>query len=260
MSRLVVVSAVGCLLVIACNASSGALLLGSPTLGEPKTEITTLPLPTVLPVPPSIPRMSPSADLALPSRTALTALERSDLFWKPLAFGGDAPQWPTLRDVVEASDLVVRGRVTDVRLGRKTGGSGPLQFVLTTIELAEVLKGIPETRLEGTIDVEWVLADGTGIDELRAGIPDHETTFFLYNQGLIAERAMHPEDVDRYRYQYTVVSADQGALRDIAGMVRALRPPEDPSWFPGPFEGAPYEQLLVRTRTVAADPDRPPSP
>lgn len=260
MPRLVIVSVVACMLVIACGASRAAPGLGSSALGDPRAETPAPPIPSATPVLLPTPPISPSAGITLPSINALTARERSDVFWTPLSFGGDAPQWPTLREVVEASDLVVRGRVTDVRLGRKTGGAGALQFVLTTVKLVEVLKGTPETQRQDTIVVEWPLSDGTDVQELESQMPDHETTFFLYNQGSIARRAMHPEDVDEYRYQYTVVSADQGALRDIAGVAHAIRPPDDPSWFPGTFEGQPYERLLERTRIVAAELKGPSSP
>jgi hypothetical protein len=174
-------------------------------------------------------------------------LERSDLFWDPLALGAEAqPQWATLAEVVEVSDLVVRGRVTDIKPGR-TVSFPEIQFVLTTVIIEEVLKGEPETLSEGTIEVEWWLDNDEDLDDLRTKIPEHEAVFFLFDQGLIAERAGHPEDVEQYRYQYTEINGAQGTLRDIDGIARSIFD-EGGDWFPEGFDGGPYRDLLRQVR------------
>ncbi|MDQ3492927.1 MAG: hypothetical protein M3452_06670 [Chloroflexota bacterium] len=72
----------------------------------------------------------------------LSPLEGSDLFWEALAGGAETQrQWETLAEVVEVSDLIVRGRVTDMRDGQTVAGPG-IQFVLTTVAIDEVLKGV----------------------------------------------------------------------------------------------------------------------
>lgn len=182
----------------------------------------------------------------------LGSLERSDLFWDALALGAETQQqWPTLAEVVEVSDLVVRGRVTDIRLGRTVAVAG-IQFALTTVQIEEVLKGTPATRTPGTIEVEWWLANGTDLSDLQARIPEDEALFFLVNQGLLAERLGHPEDVEEYRYQYAEINGAQGTLRDIDGLVRPLHQ-DRIGWFPEDFVGDSYMDLVQLARDAVRD-------
>lgn len=146
------------------------------------------------------------------------------------------------------SDLVVRGRVTGDQLGRTVTGPGvERQFILARVAVNEVFKGIPETRTSGMIDIEWSLRDATDLEMLSLRIPEHDTLFFLFNQGKIAELTLHPEDVERYRYQYTLINDDQGALRDINGRVRPVTT-GIPTWFPEEYDGGPFETLLQDVR------------
>ncbi len=180
----------------------------------------------------------------------LNTLERSDLFWDALASGAETQQqWPTLAEVVEVSDLVVRGRVTDIRPDPTVAGPG-IQFVLTTIAIEEVLKGVPESREAGTIEIEWWLDNDAEVAGLRTQIPDHEALFFLFNQGLVAERLGYPEDVEEYRYQYTEVNGAQGTLRDIERTARSIFD-EGGDWFPEGFDGGPYRELLQQARRAS---------
>jgi len=182
----------------------------------------------------------------------LGSLARSDRFWDALATGSEgAQQWPTLAEVVEVSDLVVRGRVTDIRLGRTVAAAG-IQFALTTVDVEEVLKGTPATRTPGTIEVEWWLANGADLTDLRAQIPEHEALFFLFNQGLLSERLGNPEDVEQYRFQYTEVNGAQGTLRDIHGTVRPIYR-DRIGLFPDGFVGDSYVDLVQEARDAVRE-------
>jgi len=182
----------------------------------------------------------------------LGSLARSDRFWDALATGPEgAQQWPTLAEVVEVSDLVVRGRVTDIRLGRTVAAAG-IQFALTTVDVEEVLKGTPATRTPGTIEVEWWLANGADLTDLRAQIPEHEALFFLFNQGLLSERLGNPEDVEQYRFQYTEVNGAQGTLRDIHGTVRPIYR-DRIGLFPDGFVGDSYVDLVQEARDAVRE-------
>lgn len=83
-----------------------------------------------------------------------------------------------------------------------------------------------------------------GLRRLQADLPSQQTLFFLFNQGMMAERALRPEAVDQDRYQYTVINAGQGAMRNIDGRVRSVHI-EDPTWFPADYEGGPFRELVA---------------
>lgn len=242
MSRLIVFFSLMCVVALACQPaaqeagatatpgvrrSTVAIETDTPTIGATARPSLTL-SPTIMP----------------------TALELSDRFWKPISFGGESPEWATVEEVVAASDLVVLGTVVDIRLGRRTQEPGSLQFVLSTVAIDDVLKGVPISRAEGTIDVEWALSTGESLADVRAHVPDHRVILYLYNQGLIAERAGHPEDIEFYQYQYIAVSPQQGTLRDIDGRAHAIVAPDSPNEFPGQFQGGPFDELLQATRSA----------
>lgn len=58
----------------------------------------------------------------------------------------DAPVFSTLQELVDASDLIVRGRITDAERGRWFGepGAGRIESRLLTLDVEEVLAGSPE--------------------------------------------------------------------------------------------------------------------
>lgn len=221
--------------------------------GVPTSMQATSPSP---PLPSSTGVVMPSED-ARPTGTAgyvtmspshsLTPVERSDLFWGLLAQGSEGEvQWETLAEVIDASDLVVRGRVADVRLGR-TVTYPSIQFVIAKVLVEEVFKGVPETQTEGSIDIEyWLDLDAT-LADLKAVVPDDEATFFLFNQGRMADRAGMPEEVEDYRYTYTEVNGDQGTIREIEGRVSPIHRSQL-GLFPDEYDGRPYEQLLTDIR------------
>lgn len=275
-SRRLIIALVGAFLVAACGGAAGEMNQGSATPGRSDAVLGGPSSPAIVPSPGQsafvivpLPAQSASAssgpmssnprETALPSASAvptpqstvgLSPLERSDLFWEALALGAEGqPQWATLDEVVEVSDLVVRGRVTDIRPGR-TVSVPEIQFVLTTVAIEEVMKGEPETVAEGTIVIEWWLDNDAELADVRTQIPQHEALFVLFNQGLIAERAGHPEDIELYRFQYTEINGAQGTLRDIDGTTRSIFD-EGGDWFPEGFDGGSYRDLLRQVRLAA---------
>lgn len=266
-ARRLAIVLVGALLLAACRGAAGETGQALRTLDQSRTASES---PSASPIvqPPAstpsgssgpvashraeTPRASDTTEMTPQATHELSSLERSDLFWDALALGAEAqPQWYTLPEVVEVSDLVVRGRVTDIRPGRAVAGP-EIQFVLTTVVIEEVLTGTPETREEGTIEIEWWLDKDAELADLSTLIPDHEALFFLVNQGLIAERAGHPEDVEQYRYQYTEINGAQGTLRDIEGTARSIYD-DGNDWFPEEFDGHPYRDLVRSVRQAAGE-------
>lgn len=57
----------------------------------------------------------------------------------------DAPAYGTLQELIDASDLVVTGRITDAERGRWFGepGAGRIQSRLLTLDVDQVLAGTP---------------------------------------------------------------------------------------------------------------------
>lgn len=141
--------------------------------------------------------------------------------------------------------------MTDIRPGRSVGPPPFVKFVLITIAIDEIFKGAPVTQSEGSVQVEYGLYPHLDLELMRARIPEHKSLFFLFNQGLIAERTDHPDDVEHYRYQYTEVNPAQGTFRDIESRARGIFI-EVFGTFPADSEGGPYQRLLRRVRAAAA--------
>ncbi len=108
----------------------------------------------------------------------------------PVAVDSDAPAYASLDELIAASDLIVRGRVTDTERGRWFGdgtSSARIQSRLVTLDVEEVLRGdAPDGEL-GTVLVEeegWT-ADGAPlvVDGAAPSATGDEGIWFLVDPG-----------------------------------------------------------------------------
>lgn len=249
MPRLMLALFIVSFVVVGCRMGGGA------TGSEPPSQSLAATIPPLATAPATLaaspspsPDTSPNTDpTPTATRSDLSGIERSDVFWQPLTAGhGHAPEWQTLAEVVDVADLVVRGHVEAVRLGRNVPPAPGLQFALVTVRVTEVFKGIPETRTEGVIEVEYGFYP-VDLELLQANIPDGDGLLFLFNMGLEAQRALHPEDFEEYRYQYMGVNVPQGTIRNIDGLARPIYL-ESSNRFPGTIAGTDFDQLVERVR------------
>ena len=122
---------------------------------------------------------------AAPARPTTTAPEPD-----PVEIASDAPRFATLDELVGASDLIVRGRVTDTERGRWFGdgsSSARIQSRLVTLAVDEVLAGEAPAGELGTLLLEeegW-LEDGAPlvVDGAAPSAVGDEGVFFLVDPG-----------------------------------------------------------------------------
>lgn len=108
----------------------------------------------------------------------------------PVAVDSDAPAYATLEELVAASDLVVRGRVTDTERGRWFGDGSArarIQSRLVTLDVEEVVKGAVPQGASGSLLIEeegW-LEDGAPlvVDGAAPSEPGDEGIWFLVDPG-----------------------------------------------------------------------------
>jgi len=109
---------------------------------------------------------------------------------EPVAVDSDAPAYASLDELVAASDLIVRGRVTDTERGRWFGDGSErarIQSRLVTLDVEDVLKGEAPDGATGTLLVEeegW-LEDGSPlvVDGAAPSTKGDEGIWFLVDPG-----------------------------------------------------------------------------
>lgn len=108
----------------------------------------------------------------------------------PVEVSSDAPRFTSLAELIAASDLIVRGRVTDTEPGRTFGdgtSSARITSRLVTLDVAEVLRGdVPDGDL-GTLLLEeegWT-AEGAPlvVDGAAPSAEGDEGIWFLVDPG-----------------------------------------------------------------------------
>lgn len=86
---------------------------------------------------------------------------------EPVAVASDAPTFGSIRDLVGAADVVVRGRVATIERGRWFGSGAAdgtrIQSRLITVEIEEVLAGAAPGADAVLVEEEGWLDDGTPI-------------------------------------------------------------------------------------------------
>lgn len=102
---------------------------------------------------------------------------------EPVEISSDSPTYATLGELLAASDLVVRARVTSTERGRVFGEPGDetaLQSRLVALEVTEVLRG-PEPPTEFLVEEEGWLLDGSPliVDGLVPSAAGDDAIWFL---------------------------------------------------------------------------------
>jgi hypothetical protein len=105
----------------------------------------------------------------------------------PVAVTSDAPRLGTLSELVDASDIVVRARVTGTERGRVFGeGDAAIESRIVRLRVTKVLRG-PAVAVDDTLLVEeegWT-ADGAPlvVDGLAPSEPGDDAVWFLVRVG-----------------------------------------------------------------------------
>ncbi len=128
---------------------------------------------------------SPSSDDAAPDGSPGSSTTSSESIPDPVHIESDAPTYATLDELVAASDLVVRARVTVTERGRVFGdpeeqGGDAIQSRLVGLEVAEVLAGA-EPPPEFYVEEEGWLLDGAPliVDGLAPSAEGDDAIWFL---------------------------------------------------------------------------------
>jgi hypothetical protein len=216
----------------------------------------------VAPTPLEINEADPTAAAGsvAPSPTRSDA-ERSAYFWSgvthflPYSYESDS-----LEGLAETAHLIVRGRIVDFNPGQLStfsGVFGPSKTTVATIVVTEVLKGTPNSRVPGSIEVTRL-----GWSSLTAAdAPAEEAVFFLWNYAqLREEQGVGPADPVNERYYYTRLNEYQCILPLVDGKVQVIAPTAATDLgyaerFPSELDGREFEELAAEIRTVAGPND-----
>ena len=189
----------------------------------------------------SVPSASPTSTAA--ASPVPRELEASNEFWDPFYddcyFGPITTIPSSLRDLLDESHAVVRGKIADlrVRLWNKKW-----EILTAAVTVSDVLMGQPKLSRAGTVEIEIGLG-GRSLAELRRLIPEHDHLWFIKGPGDFADTYLTTD--------YTQVSV----LRDIDGVVRVIKPGSialaySPTQFPVPLEGTDFEALVRDVRDL----------
>lgn len=117
-----------------------------------------------------------------------------------------------------------------------------------TFAVEEILKGQPETQLEGTINVQ---SNPVSDRQLVQQVPTHRHLLFLFYTPSFLERLGRPlEEQNLYRYDYMPMHGIQAVIRDISGTTRVLDA-RNPNRFPAVLEGLPFDVVVETVRQAA---------
>jgi hypothetical protein len=185
---------------------------------------------------------------------------RSDRFWQSIThFAAYGYRYDSMDEMVADAHLIVRGRVTSLRAGTidrfEDGGprgTDAMRVTFGIVTITEVLKGDPQSRDAGTIEVarlgwSWMTEDD---------LPSEEVLLFLknYAQMRVEEGAPVASTSDD-RFHYARANGYQCALRNLDGVVDLVDGP--PGWeqdfgpFPSDQNGRPFADVVVEVRQLA---------
>jgi hypothetical protein len=207
----------------------------------------------------------PSSTYA-PSATPLDGLtekQRSDFFWgKVTNFAVYGHTYDSLDEITRAAHVVVRGRVTDLRLGEvqpfgrdlPDEMAQPYPEIFGSVSIDEVLKGDPIMRTPGFIEVAGLGRSSMSV----ADLPEGEFIIFLMNHARQREeRGLAASDDPDDRFHYERPNGYQCVLRNSNGSVDIIDGPE--GWeealgpFPSGLDGVAFDAIVKQIRVFARD-------
>ena len=179
-----------------------------------------------------------------------TVQERSDFFWNAVSGGDWHNIYGSLDEIVADSDLIVTGRIVELRFGENVRG---FEVIRATVVLSEVLKGEPQSQDRGTITLQLPPVLPSERDAILSTVPEHPHLLFLHYAPSEAERDGVAESAqDDELYDYVMVNGIQGALRSIEDETRSL-PGTDLTPFPSDLNGRPFDSVVADVRTLSSD-------
>ncbi len=181
--------------------------------------------PTDQPTTPITGTPSPSVGETPAPTEPLSDLERSDRFWRGVTdYGPYNYEYSSLDEMALEAHLIVRGQVVGFASGVTHPYAGdwpPYGTIIGLVEVVEILKGKPNTREVGIIEVQnlgW-----SGITD--ADLPGDEVILFLMNDAEVRrEYGVGLSDPENQPFRYWRPNPYQSALRIINGDFRFLRP------------------------------------
>jgi hypothetical protein len=164
----------------------------------------------------------------------------------------------SIDELTAASQLVVRGRITDVYVGEWWSFNDvepAVPLLYATVAIDQVVKGQPASKVPGAVEV--LLAPlGSDEDYSSAALPDEQALWFLqYEPEQREAERKTPVTTEIAQYAYVRPNSHQTVFRDIDGITRAMftdrqRQVYGIDAFPTNVEGLPFETLTNDVETA----------
>ncbi len=159
----------------------------------------------------------------------------------------------SLTGLIEASDAVVRARITAIEQGRVFGPSSrPLHYAAATVEVIALLAGVLPGEHASGLTLEIPLFDGPeAIERLQVAAPGGERVLFLRNKGATAAAAgmsSEQQTADAAFYRLTTFAAE--IVEDDGGVLV----PEDERGLLAPLASGSFDQAINRVRIAVGRP------
>ena len=177
----------------------------------------------------------------------MSEIDRSDLFWSPITRrGAYAQNYDSVGDITKAVHLVVRGRVVDVKVADFLPFEGDVEqipILVGIIAVNDVLKGRPQMRVPGTVEVSLDAAWPDWEKTLLANLPADDDLFLLLMNDAQqrTELGYAVKDPENEPYLYWRPNGDQAVLRDIDGRVDVIEPEADR--YPFALDGVAFDAV-----------------
>jgi hypothetical protein len=180
---------------------------------------------------------------------------RSDAFWRSITHVGHyGLTYESLSEITAATHLIVRGHVTGAREGYfypYGGGSDQIPITVGLFTIDEILKGQPESRQPGVIEV----AELADTETTSANLPSDGVLLFLMNEAQQRAEAGNPlTDPEQERYTYLRPNGYQCVLRNWNGRV-IVTDRNEIEGFPEALHGTDFAAVIDEVRELVSEPD-----
>jgi hypothetical protein len=164
----------------------------------------------------------------------------------------------SLEEMYQAVDVVLVGRVADVYIGEEWVGAPdePAEpFEYARIEVVELLKGAPASRLDGALEMQVSIV---GEDWVRPEqLPDHEILLFLVHEASWREAIGKPARDTAIAPIAYFIPSPEGAIRNVGGDALPLRADDFQAGYPDHYAvdliGVDFTELIDRIRGLSPE-------
>lgn len=215
---------------------------------------------------------TPGASLPPPTVEPSLSIEAHDRFWHPFVDFGPLFGLPfglkTLEDATDLADIVIRGSITDLYIGEQWIGAKdepgePLAYV--AIEIHDVLKGEPESRTEGLVEVQFGFGfRGSDFEAIASEpMPEGDYLWFLIDESEFREtKGQPPRDSEIAPFAYFIPNEVQGVAIDANGFAEVVLADRfERSWgtdlFPMTVRGHSFEEVVNQIRNLVEAATKP---